>query len=535
MFEFLEEQLKLSAERERRLIEQNEQLSAQVFQLSGQLNRLTVQMEEQTKTIESLKEALLQKAKDVSSLSGKTRGLAKLLNNGSEKITPENTAAKEPEKKASTPKERGNNGAKRKSYFDLEEEIVDLWPQDPGFDKEKAVALSVNESVRYTYHPCRFVKMIYRQHNFVMERKVYNAASPPHTPFLNSNYDASFIAGLLQYRYAYSMPMERIVHLFEENGFDLNKPTAHGLMNKTYTLLEGFESVLRKAIHSDPYICMDETYHQVINERKNEKGKATCKGYIWSAYANHLKLVHFFYKEGSRGKDVFLDYLDKSYQGAVHTDGLVCYKEIETDTYPKALRIACAQHAKRKFSDIENDEQAKEIIDTINQLYQIEHRMLPEWDTEKRLTYRNEEAPPVLDLLEEKLLRIQADPTVLPSTPLGVATNYLLTELDALKNYLLDADYRLDTNAIERANRYISLNRRNSLFFGSHEGANRSALLFSLACSCRLHDINTYEYFTDILNRMINIPPNAPYEILRELLPDRWKKMSAEVAIESSA
>jgi chaperonin cofactor prefoldin len=533
---FLEEQLRLSTGREQSLLEQLEQLSGQLDRLSEQLNRLTDQLEENKTTIESLEKALLEKNKDIASISGKARGLAKLLHKESEKITPEVDPAKDAKKeKAPTPKERGNNGAKRKEYFDMEEEVVDLWPGDPAFDKEKAVALRVEESIRYTYHPCRFVKMIYRHHNFVMEQKVYLASPPPHTPFLNSNYDASFIAGILQYRYGYLMPVERIVHLFEENGFDVNKSTAHGFISKTYTLLEGLDEVLRKAIHSDSYICMDETYHQIINEKKNKKGKATCKGYIWSACANHLKLVHFFYKEGSREKEVFREYLDKSYQGAVHTDGLVCYKEIETDTYPNALRISCAQHAKRKFKDVGEDCQAKEIIDTINELYRIEHKMLPEWDDEKRLAYRNEEAQPVLEILEKKLHLIKADPDFLPSTPLGEATEYLLTELVALKNYLLHADYRLDTNAIERANRSISLSRRNSLFFGSHEGAKRSALLFSLSCSCRLHHINTFEYFNDILNRMAKIPPNAPYDVLRELLPDRWQKWPTEVAIESSA
>jgi hypothetical protein len=67
--------------------------------------------------------------------------------------------------------------------------------------------------------------------------------------------------------------------------------------------------------------------------------------------------------------------------------------------------------------------------------------MQPEWSPEKRLEYRNDKAPPVLKLLEDKLLLIQTDPTVLPSTPLAVATNYLLNELEALKNYLLNADY----------------------------------------------------------------------------------------------
>ena len=219
------------------------------------------------------------------------------------------------------------------------------------------------------------------------------------------------------------------------------------------------------------------------------------------------------------------------------------------------IRISCIQHAKRKFLDvdIEKDEQAKEIVDIINQLYQtviepvvsepavgepvepsncrnIEHKMLPEWDNVKKLEYRNEEATPVLDTLKDKLLLIQKDPATLPSTPLSTATNYLLNEFDAIKNYLLDVTYTLDNNPIERTNRYISLNRRNSLFFGSHKGAERSALLFSLACSCRLHKINTFEYFTDILTGMAYWnTPNPSYEVLRELLPDRWKKADPEI------
>jgi hypothetical protein len=126
--------------------------------------------------------------------------------------------------------------------------------------------------------------------------------------------------------------------------------------------------------------------------------------------------------------------------------------------------------------------------------------------------------------LKEKLLLIKSDPTLLPSSPLAVANHYLLKELGALHNYLLDAAYTLDNNAIERVNRYISLNRRNSLFFGSHKGAKRSALLFSLACSCRLHKINTFEYFNDILNHMAYLPTNASYDVLRQLLPDKWEK-----------
>jgi hypothetical protein len=540
---FLERQLKLAAERENALLEQVKLLLAQNAglaelnaKLSEQLNLLTVQINELNQTVESLQEALLQKNIDISSLSGKNRGLTKLLNNSSEKQTPieTETTPNESGKKPYNPKERGNNGAKRKNHINLEEEIVDIWPDNPEFDREKARELKVVESIRYAYIPFRVIKRIIRQHNCVFNKKVYTV-SAPRTPFMNSDYEASFIAAILQLRFTYSFPTERIIKLFNENRFELGKPVAHFLIKKTAILLVVFNQVLRRAIHTDSYIRMDETWHQIICEEKNAKGKATRKGYLWSAMANTLKLVHFFYEDGSRCKEVFAGYLDKTYQGAVHTDGLACYKEIETEVYPHAIRISCIQHAKRKFLDIENDQQAKGIVDHINQLYRIEHKMLPEWDATKKLQYRHEKAPPVLKKLKEKLLLIKNDPQTLPSSPLAGATNYLLNEWEAVKNYLLDARYTLDNNALERANRYISLNRNNSMFFGSHKGAERSALLFSLACSCRLHNINTYEYFTDILTRMAYMPPNAPYEVWRELLPDRWKKLDTEATIESSA
>ena len=305
---YLEHQLKLSAEREHALIEQVGLLSAQIVKLNQQLNLLTLQTGELNQTIASLQESLLQKNNDLSSLSGKNRGLAKLLNNSSEKQTPkeaEVTPDNDPQKKPFSAKERGNNGAKRKIHINLEEEVIDIWPDDPEFDREKASELKVVESIRYAYFPSRVIKKTIRQHNCVFNNKIYTV-SAPRTPLMNSNYEASFIAGLLQFKYTYSLPVERIMKLFNENGFELEKGTAHFLIRKTAVLLECFESVLRRAIHTDPYIRMDETYHQIIGEGKNEKGKATRKGYLWSAMADTLKLVHFFYEEGSRCKEVFI-------------------------------------------------------------------------------------------------------------------------------------------------------------------------------------------------------------------------------------
>ncbi|MFV0273339.1 MAG: transposase, partial [Macellibacteroides fermentans] len=113
----------------------------------------------------------------------------------------------------------------------------------------------------------------------------------------------------------------------------------------------------------------------------------------------------------------------------------------------------------------------------------------------------------------------------LPKSPLSKAVNYTLNEYDALCNYIVRPDYALDNNAVERCMRSISLSRKNSLFCGSHAGAKRTALLYSLSISCKLHNINSFEYFTDILSRLAYISPTAPDQIYRDLLPDKWTKL----------
>ena len=100
----------------------------------------------------------------------------------------------------------------------------------------------------------------------------------------------------------------------------------------------------------------------------------------------------------------------------------------------------------------------------------------------------------------------------------------MLTEWDALCAVFNYGYTAMDNNICEVYNRYISLSRRNSLFFGSHKGAERGAMYYFLTCSSRMNGLNTFEYFCDILTKIVNFEENAPIEKYRELLPDMWKK-----------
>ena len=82
------------------------------------------------------------------------------------------------------------------------------------------------------------------------------------------------------------MPVERIVNYFSENGFNLDKQTAHGLLKKTASLFENQHKAMRNAVKED--------------------------GYIWVILAAHLGLT-FFYDNGSRSEEVILRQLENYY------------------------------------------------------------------------------------------------------------------------------------------------------------------------------------------------------------------------------
>jgi hypothetical protein len=505
---------------------QNLQLSGQLSLQAEQLSLQAEQIAQLRETIQSLEQAL--KQKDISpdrEKAGK-KAFDRLLADKSEKVFLNNPPCAEEQaaKTAHPPKERGNNNARRKVHFNLETIEYDVYPREDDFDPETSRRLSTEDSIRYEYLPCRFIKHIYHRHYYVHRDSIVYGELPA-TPLLNSSCQASFLAGILQLRYIYSMPVERIVKYFTESGFELPKAIAHDLIKKTAGMFERLGAILRNAILEDNYIHMDETHYTVL-ERGKPKGKASRKVYFWSALAHMLQLVYFFYDNGSRSRKVMENFLPTTYRGAVQTDGYAVYKPLETADYPYATRLGCFQHCKRKFLDVKGDRDAREVVDIINRLYREEHLLPPEASPLEIEKLRGIYAPPVLQQLEDKLFEIKKRKTTLPKSSLGKAVHYALEQLPAMSNYILDGRYAPDNNTIERVNRYISLSRHNSLFCGSHQGAERAALIYSLACSCRLHNINSFEYFKSLLNKLIIVNPNTPDEYLRSLLPDKsgWKE-----------
>ena len=488
--------------------------------LQQQLEEANRKVDELLREVSELRELLVLKNQEEQKQQNIIKGLTKIQQNKSEKQTPSVAASKEPAPDSNDtqttpepkPREKTNYGAKRKEHYEVEVEEEDVYPADSRFDEMKARLIGTHDVVRYILVPMRFIKKVYHVHVYTQDGSIMEGRAPL-APLQGSNYDGSFIAGIAQLRYIYSMPVERIVKYFSENGFDMDKGTAHGLLRKTETIFENLYKAMGLAVKEDDYLAGDETYHCVLV--KVPGGKGSKKGYIWVVTAMHTGLVYYFYHDGSRGQDVILNYIG-DYGGTFQSDG---------------FRLSCLQHVKRKFLDCgDDDEEAQAIVRLINELYQEEHKHRigkDGWTAEKNLRWRRKYAPKILKKIRKKLDRLAADPEMLPKSDRYNAVHYMMNEWDAIENIFTRGDYSLDNNLVERLNRYISLSRRNSLFFGSHKGAGRAAMFYSLACSCRLLGINFFEYITDVINRAAAIPPKKPIDIqkYRELLPDRWKAL----------
>ena len=497
-------------------------LQQQVAFLQGQLRDANRKVDELLKEVAELKELLVQKKAEEQKQKNIIKGLSKIQQNKSEKQTSASAAPVSDEEQTPAepkPREKTNYGARRKEHYEVEVEEEDVYPDDPRFDKLRARLVGIREVVRYTLVPMRFIKKVYHVHVYTQDDTIMEGKAPE-APLLGSNYDGSFIAGIAQLRYIYSMPVERIVKYFCENGFDMNKGTAHGLLRKTECIIGNLYKAMGLAVKEDDYVAGDETYHRVLV--KVPGGKGSKKAYIWVVTAVHTGLVYYFYDDGSRSEKVILDYIG-DYSDTFQSDGFSPYRKMAE----RLTRLACLQHVKRKFLDCGDDFDAKVIVRLINHLYHKDHKHTVGtggWTLEDHTRWRQEYAPPILRIIRKKLDRMAAYPPekMLPKSEKYTAVHYMLNEWEGIENIFTRGDYHLDNNLVERLNRYISLSRRNSLFFGSHKGAERAAMYYSLACSCRLLGINFFEYLADVINKTALMQPNTKLSAYRDLLPDKW-------------
>lgn len=494
---------------------------ASISSLTLANEKLTVTVDELRRQIASLEDVIKGKNAEMGKEKAARQAIQRLQGSPSEKQAKPTAEAKEPEEKPE--RKRTNNGAKKKTHPECEVEIIEVEPDNPDFNPELAKYIGTVDVVRYEMKPMRFIKKIYKVKKYAQDDKIFKGVAPT-TPLLNSQYTASFIAGLAELRYLHGMPLENAVAYFRSHGFDLDKGTAQKLVSKTKAQLENLYKALAKAIVEDNYICGDETYQKVRLQVATPSGKKIKKAYIWVFVGMTTGLVYFFYDDGSRSAEVFENQI-KGFEGAFQCDYYSGYRHVGIGEMNGIKRLPCLQHIKRKFLDIKDNTQAQELAKLFGLLYHFEHKHKigkDGWIAEDHLQWRQRYSKVMLEKIHMRLIAVKDRPGIPPDDPLLAASEHALKQWNEIPRIFTSPTYRLDNNEVERVNRYISLTRRR-LTIGSHTGAEAATLYHSLAITCHRCGVNVFDYFCEIIDKCAAWPPNTPIERYRDLLPDRWK------------
>ena len=182
----------------------------------------------------------------------------------------------------------------------------------------------------------------------------------------------------------------------------------------------------------------------------------------------------------------------------------------------------CMAHARRMFYEALGNDRARAeyALEQIGLLYAIERKAKEQsYTSEQLLQSRQTEALPTLQSLGKWMKDEYVK--VLPKSPIGKALGYSIERWEQLMIYVTEAKLNIDNNPVENSIRPVAIGRKNYLFAGSHEAAQRSAVLYSLLGTCKLHDVNPFVWLKDVLQRIGVHPINK----VADLLPHNWQPL----------
>jgi len=339
-------------------------------------------------------------------------------------------------------------------------------------------------------------------------------ASLPNRIVEKSMAGEGLLAQIIVDKYVDHLPLHRQLQRFQRAGVTIAQSTINGWVTLTLEQFLSLYELHKIQVLASYYLHADETTIKVLDR---DKPGATHQGYYWLYHNSKDKIVLFDYRKG-RSREGPNDIL-KDFKGFLQTDGYVAYEDFENTEGITVLN--CMAHARRKFVDaLQNDkDRCEHALALFQKLYAIERKanqeqLLPD----AILSLRQDKSVPVLKELKEWM--VAQYPDVLPASAIGKAIAYSLKRWEKLCVYVTDGRLCIDNNPVENAVRPVAIGRKNYLFAGSHEAAQRAAMIYSLLATCRMHNINPYTWLKDVLQRM----PSYDVKKLTELLPQNWEK-----------
>jgi transposase len=380
---------------------------------------------------------------------------------------------------------------------------------------EALVQIGVEVSLKLAHEPgSYYVKEIVRP-KYVHPKKEEAGvitANLPDCLLPKCRADESLLAEIVTKKFADHLPLYRIEEILSREGIKISRKLLSQWVVKTGLALKPLYDEMLNQVLGSKNIFIDESPVKLFATGK-------CKqGYMWVVVGGResdppYRIYEF---RENRCHDNVLEIL-KDYRGGLHSDKYNAYQKLAERKI--IIWFPCWSHIRRKFFEAEagDPEFRRWVLRKIRYLFMLE-RVAWARSPEERLKIRQEKEEPIIDELIEKIKTRLLDGKILPKSKLREAIGYFCGLIPYIKNYIRDPWARLDNNVTERAVRPLAIGRKNWLFFGSRDGGEAGAILFSLVQTCRGLGINPREYLEDVMRRIMG----HNIKKLHELLPDQW-------------
>ena len=313
-------------------------------------------------------------------------------------------------------------------------------------------------------------------------------------------------------KYIDHLPLYRIQQRFTRNGIKIPNATIDNWVKTCIDRLLILYEYSQKLTKAQDYLQVDETTVKV--QDKNLKGK-THLGYYWVYHAPVNGLLFFEYHASRAGK--YINQSLKNFKGYLQTDGYAGYNALAKSK--DIVHVSCMAHIRRKYDEaLSNDNaRAQKALTYIQALYHLERKAKEDLlEPEKIKAMRLDNALPIINEMGKWIA--EQNPKVLPQSAIGKAFRYTIERWDEMSNYLYNGNLQIDNNLIENAIRPLALGRKNWLFAGSHEAAQRSAIIYTFFAQCKKANVNPSLWLARTLQNILETNINQ----LELLLPHNF-------------
>jgi transposase len=401
-------------------------------------------------------------------------------------------------------------------------------PEVHGLSPEQYEVVGQKVSHRLAQRPGAYVVLKYvRQVIKRLDTQTLHCAAAPVGVLEGSRADVSLIAGVMLDKFQWHLPLYRQHQRLIEAGFKLSRQWLTQLVQQGAQLLEPIYEAQLDSIRASRVKAMDET---PIKAGRAGPGKLKA-GYFWPVYGEQDEVCFPYFD--SRQHACVRELLgDKPQEGSVLlSDGYAAYSR-----YAEATGVTHAQcwaHTRRGFFEALTVEPraADRALQMIGKLYEVEAEIgQRSLSGENKRLHRLEHAKPRVEgffaWVDEQL----QNQGLLPSNALTKALVYARERKAQLMVFLGDSEVPMDTNHLERALRPIPMGRKNWLFCWTEVGAQHAGIVQSLIVTCKLHGVDPYTYFVDVLQRV----GQHPAARVAELTPRLWKQHFADTPLRSN-